>query len=101
MKWDNLVMLPVAGYVMWPWAVVIPAGVLGWLFYRKRIPFVAVAAALWLAYGVYEYLMKVRVLCSGECNIRVDLLLILPVLYIMTVVAVVKYFRRGSGRGTA
>jgi hypothetical protein len=100
-KWDNLLMLPLAGYLMWPWAVVIPAGILGGLFYSRRIPFIAVAAALWLAYGVYEYLMKTRVLCSGECNIRVDLLLILPVLYILTVVAVVKYFRKGRGRGTA
>ena len=34
----------------------------------------------WVAYGVYEYLMYRRVLCSGECNIRVDLLLIYPLL---------------------
>jgi hypothetical protein len=34
----------------------------------------------WIAYGVYEYLMQIRVLCSGECDIRVDLLLIYPVL---------------------
>jgi hypothetical protein len=37
-------------------------------------------AILWLAYAVYEYLMYIRVLCSGECNIRVDLLLIYPAL---------------------
>ena len=40
-------------------------------------------------------------LCSGECNIRVDLLLIIPALYILSVVALVKYFRRGGGRGKA
>ncbi|MEY4590464.1 MAG: hypothetical protein RL497_2540 [Pseudomonadota bacterium] len=39
-----------------------------------------VGSVLWLAYAVYEYLMYTRVLCSGECNIRVDLLLIYPVL---------------------
>ena len=39
-----------------------------------------VLALLWLAYCVYEYLMYARVLCSGECNIRVDLLLIYPAL---------------------
>jgi len=39
-----------------------------------------VLASLWLAYAVYEWLMAERVLCSGECNIRVDLLLIAPLL---------------------
>ena len=33
---------------------------------------------LWLLYAVYEYGMQRRWLCSGECNIRVDLLLIYP-----------------------
>lgn len=37
-------------------------------------------ALAWGAYSVYEYLMYRRVLCSGECNIRVDLLLIYPLL---------------------
>ena len=37
-------------------------------------------ALCWLVYAVYELLMYVRVLCSGECNIRVDLLLIYPAL---------------------
>ena len=37
-------------------------------------------AALWLAYAGYEYLMFRRVLCSGECNIRVDLLALYPLL---------------------
>jgi len=40
----------------------------------------AVAGLLWALYGVYEYLMHFRILCSGECNIRVDLLLIYPLL---------------------
>ena len=39
-----------------------------------------VLAVLWAAYAAYEYLMYIRVLCSGECNIRVDFLLIYPAL---------------------
>ena len=34
----------------------------------------------WCLYAAYEYLMYQRVLCTGECNIRVDLLLFYPVL---------------------
>ena len=40
---------------------------------------------IWLSYSVYEFLMYKRVLCSGECNIRVDLLLIYPILIGCTV----------------
>ena len=40
--------------------------------------------ALWIGYCIYEYLMQTRVLCSGECNIRVDLLLIYRVLLALT-----------------
>ena len=46
-----------------------------------------VAASLWLLYIPYEYLMYRRVLCSGECNIRVDLLVIYPTLLSVTLAA--------------
>lgn len=51
---------------------------LGWRSSGKRG--FGVLAMIWVAYAVYEYLMYLRVLCSGECNIRVDLLLIYPAL---------------------
>ena len=54
---------------------------------------IAIAIA-WFLYGVYEYLMHFRVLCTGECNIRVDLLLIYPILLILTILAIVVSLRR-------
>jgi hypothetical protein len=42
----------------------------------------------WALYAVYETGMHQRWLCTGECNIRVDLLLILPVLLLMSAGAV-------------
>ena len=39
-----------------------------------------VLAFAWLIYSIYELLMYKRVLCTGECNIRVDLLLIYPLM---------------------
>ena len=39
-----------------------------------------VLASVWLLYAAYELLMYKRVLCIGECNIRIDLLLIYPVM---------------------
>ena len=57
-----------------------------------------VLAVMWVAYTAYEYLMYARVLCSGECNIRVDLLLIYPLLLGSTlwvvVAAVIRALRR-------
>jgi hypothetical protein len=53
-----------------------------WSLTRARIA--VVLAGLWLLYAGYEYLMFTRVLCTGECNIRVDLLLIYPVLLVAT-----------------
>jgi hypothetical protein len=48
----------------------------------------AVAGGLWLLYALYEYLMYRRILCSGDCNIRVDLLVIYPMLLSITLAAV-------------
>jgi hypothetical protein len=46
--------------------------------------------SMWIGYGIYEYLMQIHVLCSGECNIRVDLLLIYPVLLTQTLASLVR-----------
>ena len=46
---------------------------------RKR-PGWPVLTLAWCLYAVYEYLIYQRVLCTGECNIKIDLLLLYPVL---------------------
>jgi Na+/proline symporter len=48
---------------------------------------------LWVLYAVYETGMKRRWLCSGECNIRIDLLAIYPALLIGSVAAVISLLR--------
>jgi hypothetical protein len=42
---------------------------------------------VWLLYALYEFGMKQRWLCSGECNIRIDLLVIYPALLLSLVPA--------------
>ena len=101
MKWDNLVLLPLAGFIQWPLAALVPAGLFGILFWRRRKPLIAVAAAAWALYALYESLMKARVLCTGECNIRVDLLLIVPLLWILFAAALVSFFRKEKASGPA
>ena len=80
--------------IEYPWlAAAIACGFLMfWQVRRHRL--IAVAALMWTAYLVYESLMRWRILCTGECNIRVDLLLIYPVLGLMSVVAVVYGLKR-------
>ena len=57
---------------------------------RKTVIAVGV---FWLFYAAYETGMKERWLCSGECNIRVDLLVIYPVLLAGLFAAAVSLFR--------
>ena len=52
---------------------------------------------VWLVYALYEFGMKRRWLCSGECNIRVDLLVIYPMLLMGLVAAGVSLLRPRAG----
>jgi len=52
---------------------------------------------VWLLYALYEFGMKRRWLCGGECNIRVDLLIIYPALVISLVAAGVSLLRPRAG----
>jgi hypothetical protein len=74
--------------IVYPWLALVPAGCLAVLWWWGRSAVAAVAAILWAGYAGYEYLMLTRVLCTGECNIRVDLLLIYPLLVLLLLGAV-------------
>jgi len=58
---------------------------------RRRT--VTAAGLVWLLYAAYETGMQQRWLCTGECNIRVDLLLIYPLLFAVSAVAAVSLLR--------
>lgn len=74
-------------FIEWPLLALVPAAILA-VFYRvSRSRFALVTALLWATYAAYEYGMHRRWLCTGECNIRVDLLMLYPLLLIMTFVA--------------
>ena len=47
---------------------------------------------IWMLYAAYETGMSQRWLCSGECNIRIDLLIIYPVLALTLMVAGMSLF---------
>jgi hypothetical protein len=80
-------------FIAWPALALGPAAVFGYFYIKRRSRVVLVTALLWLAYFPYELGMKLRILCSGECNIRVDLLLLYPVLFLLTLASIVVIVR--------
>lgn len=72
-------------FIAWPLLALVPSVLFAILYRVTRRPFTALAAAVWLCYTGYEYAMQRRWLCSGECNIRVDLLVIYPLLIALTI----------------
>lgn len=64
------------------------------LWLAARVPGALVAGIALLLYAPYEFLMYTRVLCSGECNIRVDLLLIWPLLLGISLAVPIRYLVR-------
>lgn len=81
-------------FITCPWLAFVVALAMLALYLRRRSRAALIACAVWGLYGIHEYLMYARVLCSGECNIRVDLLLLYPTLAIVTVAALVRSFWR-------
>ena len=69
--------------------------VAGWQ--RPRLA-VIVSGILWLLYAVYERLVATGVLCDEKCNIRVDLVFFIPVLWLATYCAYQSYMGRPSPR---
>lgn len=55
-----------------PLLALAPAVLFTVLFAMTKSRLVLTAGLLWLAYFPYEYGMKLRILCSGEFNIRID-----------------------------
>jgi hypothetical protein len=64
-----------------------------WLGRATRRRTAVVSGVLWLVYAVYETGMHERWLCSGECNIRIDLLAIYPALLVSSLAAAISLLR--------
>ena len=76
-----------------PMLASIPAGFMAALYWISRRRVILVAAGFWFCYLPYEWGMKLRILCSGECNIRVDLLIIYPALLLVSLAAIFTFLR--------
>jgi hypothetical protein len=63
---------------------------------HRRLPMAA--GIIWLLYALYEFGMKRRLLCSGECDIRIDLLAIYPLLLLVLGAGAISLLLALSGR---
>ena len=80
-------------FILHPWLAAIIGVLLVELGRSRGRRTVMVVGVIWLLYAAYETAMRLRWLCSGECNIRVDLLLIYPLLLAATVIGIVSLLR--------
>ena len=76
-----------AVFIPQPWLALVPGAFFLGLYRLSRRKLAAAAAVAWLLYAPYEYAMHRRWLCTGECNIRVDLLLFYPLLIVLSLAA--------------
>lgn len=80
--------------IAYPWAAWVIALVFVYLWVQRRRRLLLVAGLGWATYGGYEAMMRAGLLCSGECNIRVDLIVLYPLLAVLSIAAVVQSRRR-------
>ena len=76
-------------FIAQPLFALIPAAGFAALYRASGSRLAAAAAVLWCLYTFYEFAMHRRLLCSGECNIRVDLLLLYPILWVVSLTALI------------
>ncbi|MEK7188144.1 MAG: hypothetical protein AAB691_04860 [Patescibacteria group bacterium] len=86
-------------FITSPYLALVPGVILGGLYYWSRMKLIGATAFLWALYAFYETLNLMRITCSGECNIRIDLILMYPILLLMTISslgAIIKVFMKRS-----
>ncbi len=76
-----------------PWLALLPALAAAGLWRWRRRKAAWIAALAWLVYAGYEAAMHARLLCSGECNIRIDLLFVFPALLVLSFWALIASLR--------
>jgi hypothetical protein len=94
----NQFLSAMAIFIQYPYLAALLGVILLALGLRTHHRTPVVIGVIWLLYALYETGMQQRWLCTGECNIRIDLLVIYPVLLIGLLAAGVSLLRPSSSR---
>jgi len=96
----EILFLPMLPFLSFPPLALVPAGLFAWLHVRckkrsgRRNLMILLAVIAWLLYSVYEIYMYVW--SQGVvAPIRVDLLLLAPMLYVISFLGLIAYRRGG------
>ena len=76
-------------FIPHPYIALIPAAIFLLIYTKLKKKFFLIIGCVWGLYAVYETLNLLRITCSGECNIRIDLLLFYPILIGLTITGVI------------
>lgn len=79
-------------FVAAPIAAMVPVALFAYMYVRKECFACMLATLVWIGYGMLEYGMYTRTLCSGECNIRIDLIISWAILAKFSSKAINDYF---------
>lgn len=81
-------------FIIAPYLALLPSAFFYYLYFKsKKRRLILITVILWFLYSIYESGMMLRILCTGECNIRIDLLLIYPLLILISVSAIINYIK--------
>jgi hypothetical protein len=89
----DLLLVPMTFFVAYPAAAALVGGL--FLVLARRTPrrVGRGMGVAWLLYAAYETSMQQRWLCSGECNIRIDLFVIAPLLLLGSLATAARAWR--------
>ncbi len=80
-------------FILHPYLALVPVLIFGLFYFKSKNKLILVTTFLWLLYTIYEELHLLRIVCSGECNIRIDLILIYPTLIVLSIIALFLGFK--------
>ncbi len=81
-------------FIPHPYLALIPAIIFGFIYFKNKQSALLWPISLWTLYAIYEELNLLRITCSGECNIRIDLFLIYPILAVVSIWGIIKSFNK-------
>jgi hypothetical protein len=100
-NWSDVIFGGFNFFIRYPVAALAPAALFSAAFaWNRRAP-ARVAAIAWALYTLWEWLVYTRIACRGECNIRADLILLAPLLWLVSIAGVASLFMRRRPPGGA